>query len=144
MDEDAPNIVVALIGNIICYIVVPLILVYRRGYFFNFGEKLALVKNILNRKSTYLPEVWTITKVRPLSAFERYQIQKIAVQFGSYHREEYLAVITLKSGRTLEYKLGENKGYWINDVIHKDNILLRTWQKRNQYKYDVIPIKEHE
>lgn len=144
MDEDAPNIVVALIGNIICYIVVPLILVYRRGYFINFGERLEWMKNILNRKNAYLPEEWTITKVRPLSAFEKYQIQKITVKFSSSHIEGYDAVITLKSGRTLEYKLGENKGYWINDVIHKDNILLRTWQKRNQYKYDVIPIKVHE
>lgn len=59
-------------------------------------------------------------------------------------REGYWAIITLKSDKIIEYKLGENKGFWIDDIIHKDNILLRKWQKGTQYKYDVIPIKEHE
>lgn len=144
MDEDAPNIVVALIINGIIFVIIPLIMAYRRGYFFNFGERLEWMKNILNRKSAYLPEEWTITKVRPLSAFEKYQIKKIAVQFGSYPREGYWTVITLKSGKTLEYKLGENKGYWIDDIIHKDSILLRKWQKGTQYKYDISMIKQYE
>lgn len=143
MDEDAPNIVVTLIINGIIFVVIPLIMAYRRGHFINFGKRLEWLKNILNRKSVYLPEEWTIIKVRPLSAFEKYQIQKIAVQFG-YPREGYWAVITLKSGKTVEYHLGENKGYWIDDVIHKDNILLRTWQKGTLYKYDVVPIKNKE
>lgn len=82
---------------------------YRRGYFINCGERLEWLKNILNRKSAYLPDEWTITKVRPLSAFEKYQIQKKAVQFGSYPIDGYWSVITLKSGKTLEYKLGEKK-----------------------------------
>lgn len=144
MDEDAPNIVVTIIINVIIFVVIPLIMAYRRGYFINFGERLEWLKNILNRKSVYLPEEWTTTKIRPLSAFEKYQIQKIAVKLGSYPKEGYWAIITLKSGKTIEYKLGENKGYWIDDVIHKDNILLRTWQKGNLYKYDVVPIKEYE
>lgn len=141
MDEDAPNIVVTIIINVIIFVVIPLIMAYRRGYFINFGERLEWMKNIINRKSAYLPEEWTITKVRHLSAFEKYQIHKIAVQFGSYPREGYWTVITLKSGKILEYKLGENKGYWIDDVIPKDNLLLRTWQKAAQYKYDVVLIK---
>ena len=95
-------------------------------------------------KTAYLPEEWTITKVRPLSVFEKYQIQKITVKFGSYPREGYWAIITLKSDKTLEYKLGENKGYWIDDIIHKDNILLRKWQKGTQYKYDISMIKQYE
>ena len=144
MDEDAPNIVVTLIINGIIFVVIPLIMAYRRGYFINFGKRLEWLKNIPNKKSVYLPEEWTITKVRPLSAFEKYQIQKTEVQFGSYPRERYWAVISLKSGKKLEYKLGENKGYWIDDIIHKDNILLRKWQKGTQYKYDIIPIIEHE
>lgn len=100
MDEDAPNIVVALIINGIIYVIIPLIMAYRRGYFINFGERLEWMTNILNRKSAYLPEEWTITKVRPLSVFEKNQIQKITVKFGSYPREGYWAVITLKSGKT--------------------------------------------
>lgn len=70
MDEDAPNIIVALIGIGICYLVVPLIMVYRRGYFINFSERLEWIKNILNRKNAYLPEEWTVIKIRPFSAFE--------------------------------------------------------------------------
>lgn len=142
MDEDAPNIVVTIIINVIIYVVIPLIMIYRKGYFINFGERLEWLKNIFNRKNAYLPEEWTVTKVRPLSAFEKYQIQRITVDLDSYHREGYYAVISLKSGKTMEYKLGENKVYRIDDVIHKDNILLRRWQKGNQYQYDVIPVKE--
>lgn len=102
------------------------------------------MKKILNRKSAYLPEEWIMIKIRPLSAFEKCQIQKFVVKFMPESRDGYWAVIILKSGKTLEYKLGENKGYWIDDLINKDNILLRKWQKGTQYKYDVIPIKEHE
>ena len=40
MDEDAPNIVVALIINGIIFVIIPLIMAYRRGYFINFGERL--------------------------------------------------------------------------------------------------------
>lgn len=144
MDEDAPNIVVAVIINVIFYIVVPLIMVYRRGYFINFGERLEWLKNILNRKSAYLPEEWTITKVRPLSAFEKYQIQKVVVKFMPENRDGYWAVIILNSGKYRLFKLGDNKGYWIDDIIHKDNILLRTWQKKIWYKYDAVPIKDKE
>lgn len=144
MDEDAPNIVVAVIINVIFYIVVPLIMVYRRGYFINFGERLEWLKNILNRKSAYLPEEWTITKVRPLSAFEKYQIQKVVVKFMPENMDGYWAVIILNSGKYRLFKLGDNKGYWIDDIIHKDNILLRTWQKKIWYKYDAVPIKDKE
>lgn len=144
MDEEAPNLVVTIIINVIIFVIIPLIMAYRRGYFINFGERLEWMENILNKKSAYLPEEWTITKVRPLSTFEKYQIQRITVQFGSFPKEGYLAVITLKSGKTVEYPLGENKGYWIDDVIHKDNILLRTWQKGTLYKYDVVPINNKE
>lgn len=143
MDEDAPNIVVTIIINVIIFVVIPLIMAYRRGYFINFGERLEWMKNIINRKSAYLPEEWTITKVRPLSAFEKYQIQKVVVKFMPESRDGYWAVIILKSGKYRLFKLGDNKGYQIDDIIHKDNILLRTWQKGNQYRYDVIPIKEH-
>ena len=135
--DDAPNIVIAIIINVIFYIVVPLIMIYRRGYFINFSERLEWMKNILNRKSVYLPEEWTITKVRPLSAFEKHQIQKVVVKFMPENRDGYWAVIILKSGKYRLFKLGDNKGYWIDDEIHKDNILIRTCQKGTKYKYDI-------
>ena len=113
--------------------VIPLIMVYRRGYFINFGERLECIKNILNRKSAYLSEEWIIRSDTEDSSSIRL-----------LSREGYWAIITLKSDKIIEYKLGENKGFWIDDIIHKDNILLRKWQKGTQYKYDVIPIKEHE
>lgn len=90
------------------------------------------------------PTEWTITGIRQFSAFEKYQIKKIVVKRMSYNREGYYAVIQLKSGSTIEYKIGENKGYWNDDEIPTNNILLRKWQKGTQYKYDIIPIKEHE
>lgn len=135
--DDAPNIVIAIIINVIFYIVVPLIMVYRRGYFINFSERLEWIKNILNRKNAYLPEEWTVIKIRPFSAFEKYQIQKVVVKFMPENRDGYWAVIILNSGKHRLFKLGENGGYWIDDEIHKDNILIRTCQKGTKYKYDI-------
>ena len=137
MDENTPNIIVALIGIGICYLVVPLIMVYRRGYFIIFSERLEWIKNILNRKNASLPEEWTVIKIRPFSAFEKYQIQKVVVKFMPENRDGYWAVIILKSGKYRLFKLGDNKGYWIDDEIHKDNILIRTCQKGTKYKYDI-------
>lgn len=61
-----------------------------------------------------------------------------------YNKAGYRVIIVLKSNKTLEYPIGENKGYWIDDLIPKDNILIRTWQKDHHYKYDIIPIIDHE
>ena len=143
MDEDAPNIVVTLIINGIIFVVIPLIMAYRRGYFINFGERLEWLKNIINRKSAYLPDEWTVVKIRPLSAFEKHQIQKVVVKFMSYS-SGYWAVIFLKSGNYVKYNFGDNNGYCLDDEIHKDNILLRTWQKKTWYKYDIVSIKDKE
>ena len=112
-------------------------MVYRRGYFINFSERLEWIKNILNRKNAYLPEDWTVIKIRPFSAFEKYQIQKVVVKFMPENRDGYWAVIILNSGKFRLFKLGDNKDYWIDNEIHKDNILIRTCQKGTQYKYDI-------
>lgn len=143
MDEDAPSFIVALIINVIIFIVIPLVMAYRRGYFFNISEHFNWIKSIFKKKNQYLPTEWTLICVRQLSVFEKHQIQRIIVKLMPYHSTGYRTVIILKSGKTVEYPLGENKGYWIDDEIHKDNILLRKWQKGNQYKYDIIPIKGH-
>lgn len=142
MDEDTPSFVVALIINVIVFIVMPLVMAYRRGYFFNSDEHFNWIKRVFKRKNLYLPTEWTVTGLRQLSAFERYQIKKIVVKLMPFNKVAYRAIVVLKSGKIIEYPLGENKGYWINDVIHKDNILIRKWQKGNQYQYDVIPVKE--
>lgn len=42
-----------------------------------------------------------------------------------------------RSGKYRLFKLGDNKDYWIDDEIHKDNILIRTCQKGTKYKYDI-------
>lgn len=144
MDEDAPSFVVALIINIIIFIVIPLVMAYRRGYLFNVSEHFNWLKILFRRKNMVLPIEWTITGIRQLSVFEEYQIQKIVVKLMSYYKEGYWAVILLKSGKTIEYPPGENKGYWSDTEIPINNVLIRKWQKRNQYKYDIIPIKEHE
>ena len=144
MDEDAPNFVAALIINIIIFIVIPLIMAYRRGYLVNVSEHFIWIKGLFGQKNQCLPTEWTITGIRQLSAFEKRQIQRIVVKLMSYNRVGYYAIIHLKSGNTIEYKFGKNKGYWSDDEIPTNNILLRKWQKGTQYKYDIIPIKEHE
>ena len=144
MDEDAPNFVAALIINIIIFIVIPLVMAYRGGYLFNVSEHFIWIKGLFGKKNQWLPTEWTVTGIRQLSAFEKYQIKKIVVKLMSYNREGYYAVIQLKSGNTIEYQLGENKGYWNDDEIPINNILLMKWQKGTQYNYDIIPIIEHE
>lgn len=135
---------VTLIINIIFFIVIPLVMSYRRGYLFNVSEHFMWTKCIFGQKNQCLPTEWTITGIRQLSGFEKYQIQRIVVKLMSYNREGYYAVIQLKSGNTIEYKFGENKGYWNDDEIPTNNILLRKKQKGTQYKYDIIPIVAHE
>lgn len=142
MDEDAPSLIVALIINIIIFIVIPLVMAYRRGYFFNLGEHLYWTKNLFKRKNQVLPTDWTIVGIRQLSAFEKQQVRKIVVKYMPLLG--YRVIIILKSNKTLYYPIGENKGYWIDDEINKENILIRTWQMGNHYKYDIIPIIDHE
>lgn len=112
MDEG--TLIFIVVANVIFYIIIPLVMLYRRGYFFNFSERLEWLRNIRNRKSMYQPEDWTIIKVRPLSKFEKRQIQNIVVKFNdSLHREdgdEYRAVITLNSGKEINY-------FWNNLII---------------------------
>lgn len=117
---------------------------YRRGFFFNSDEHYNWINRVFKRKNQYLPKEWTVIGLRQLSAFEKLQVQRIVVELMPYYKIGYRTIVVLKSGRTVEYPLGEKKGYRINDVIHKDNILIRKWQKGDQYKYDVIPIKEHD
>lgn len=144
MDEDAPNFVAALIINIIIYIVIPLVMAYRRGYLFNISEHFNWIKGLFAQKNQCLPPEWTIVGIRQLSAFEKYQIHNIVVKLMPYDRIGYRVVIILKSCNIIEYPLGENKGYRIDDEIPTNNILLRKWQKGTQYKYDIIPIIENE
>lgn len=89
-----------------------------------------------------MPTDWTVTGVRQLSAIEKQQTRKIVVKYVP--SLGYKVIITLKSNKTLDYPIGENNGYWIDDLIPKHNILIRKWQKRTHYKYDIIPIVDHE
>lgn len=141
MDEDAPSLVVALILNIIIFIVIPFVMAYRRGYFFNMDEHLNWIKELFKHKNQYLPTEWTVTGIRQLSAFEKHQIHKIVVKFMPENGDGYWAFLTLKSGKRVKYRLCENKFLGIDDEIHKNNILIRKWQKGINYKYDVIPLK---
>lgn len=144
MDEDAPNFIVALIINVIIFIVIPLVMTYRRGYFFNVNEHFNWLKNLFRQGNPYLPTEWTLMGLRQLSAFEKHQIQRVVVKLMPHFSTSYRVVIVLKSGKFLEYPLGDNKGYRIDDEIPKNNILLRKWQKETQYKYDILPIVTHE
>lgn len=144
MDEDTPNFTVALIINVIFYIVIPLVIAYRRGYFFNVNEHFNWLKNMFRRGNQHLPTEWTLVCLRQLTAFEKHQIQRVVVKLMPQFCTGYRVVIILKSGKMIEYLLGEHKGYGIDDVISKNNILIRKWQKGTQYKYDIIPIIEHE
>lgn len=140
MDEDAPSLIGSLIICVIKYVIIPLILVYRRGYFFNTKEKLENFIRRFSNNQVQRPKDWTIVKVRPLSKFEKAQISKVKVKFRPNEQDGYWAEITLKSRRTLYYILGDRKNYWIDDVIDVDNLLLRSWHKMGCSPYnDIVP-----
>lgn len=142
MDEDAPSLIGSLIICVVIYVIIPLILAYRRGYFFNTKEKLINLISRFSKDKVQYPKDWTVVKVRPLSKFEKAQIRKVKVKFRPNDLDGYWAEITLKSGRTLYYILGDRKDYWIDDVIDADNILLRSWHKTDCSPYnDIIPIE---
>ncbi len=67
MDEDAPSLTLALIINLMIYIVIPLVMAYRRGHFINAGGKLRYYWDIIAKNTANYPKDWTITKIRPLS-----------------------------------------------------------------------------
>lgn len=140
MDEDAPSLTLAVIINLIIYIVIPLVMAYRRGCFINVGGKLRYYWDIIAKNTANYPKDWTVTKTRPLSKFEKAQIKNITVRFMPDNRKGYWAEITLKSGRNLLYTLADRKNYWIDDKIPSDKLLLRIWQKAGEKAYfDFIP-----
>lgn len=140
MDEDASSLTLAVIINLIIYIVIPLIMAYRRGYFINVGGKLCYYWDIITKNTAHYPKDWTNTKTRPLSKFEKAQIKNISVRFMPDNRKGYWVEIILKSEKTLLYSLADRKNYWIDDKISPDKLLLRIWQKAGEKTYfDVIP-----
>lgn len=140
MDEDAPSLTLAVIINLIIYIVIPLVMAYRRGLFINAGGKIRYYWDIIAKNTANYPKDWTIIKTRHLSKFEKAQIKSITVKFMPDNRNGYWAEITLKSGKTLLYTLADRKNYWIDDKIPSDKLLLRIWQKAGEKTYfDIVP-----
>lgn len=99
MDKDTPNFTIALIINIIIFIVIPLAMAYRRGYFFNVRERLSNLTRVFSKKKIIAPQEWTVIKIRPLSRFEKSQIRKIEVKFMPYNDKYWarIAIMTLLS-----------------------------------------------
>lgn len=64
MYEDVQSFVVALIIKIIIFIVMPLAMAYRSGYFFNNNEHFNWIKSIFRTKNQYLPTKWSLISVR--------------------------------------------------------------------------------
>ena len=52
MEEDAPNLIVVLVINIIIFIVIPLVMAYRRGYLFNISEHFNWIKGLFAQKKS--------------------------------------------------------------------------------------------
>lgn len=76
MDEDAPGFVAALIINVIIFIVTPLVLAYRRGYFFNISEHFNWIKSIFKNKNQY-PAVVSATTHTTSSSKEKYSTARL-------------------------------------------------------------------
>lgn len=138
MDE---NLIVALIINVITFIAIPFCIAYRKGYFINFGERLSEIKYTFNIENKNLPQEWTITKIRQLSLFEKAQIERLSVRFMPKDMMGYWVEVSLKTGKSIFYSLGENKGYWNGDIIPKEQVLIRTWKRKGYKPYnDIMPL----
>lgn len=84
MDEDAPNFTLAVIINLIIYIVIPLVIAYRKGYLQKWLGKLRKTDDVSLSTPTNGPMPledieWTLEDERPFTDDEKNSIASLKV-----------------------------------------------------------------
>lgn len=141
MDEDAPNFTVSVIINLIIYIVIPLVIAYRKGYLQRWLGKLRKTKGVsLSTPINDIPALedieWTLEDERPFTEDEKNSITSLEVVSAM---DGSLSVkCSIKEGGQTFIRLAERLVLPVGTYLDKNKVILREW-KKGEYsvKYDI-------
>ncbi len=139
---------------IICYIIIPIIMLYRRGYLLNLKGRITEIKDWI--KPAPAPSEWTATSVRRLSRFEKAQIESLTIKreisFSPANFYRYYIDVKIKHGEHTSYPLAkeiaasdELRVKFLLDeesfILDKNKVLIRKIEKIRKSSYwDIMPL----
>lgn len=138
MNEDAPNFTLAVIINLIIYIVIPLVIAYRKGYLQKWLRKLHKTDDVsLSTPTNNIPPMedieWILEDERPFTDDEKNSIASLKVVQAM---DGSLSVKCLiKKGRQTFIPLVEELNLPVGTHLEKDKVILKVWRRLNQEKY---------
>lgn len=136
MDEDAPNFTLAVIINLIIYIVIPLVIAYRKGYLQKWLGKLRKTDDVSLSTPTNGPMPledieWTLEDERPFTDDEKNSIASLKVVQAM---DGSLSVkCSIKKGSQTYIRLAEELNLPVGTSLDKDKVILREWKKGEYY-----------
>ena len=136
MEENADSLFTFILF-IIIIVITPLVMLYRRGYFFNIRNRIKSIN--YNYNSPKLPSEWTTTSLYKLSWLDKLQIDSIRVIADYYNGHKVR--FHIKGGKFIEYPFENSNYLQDNTLLGKDKILIREMEKKNNCrKSEVITI----
>lgn len=138
MDEDAPNFTLAVIINLIIYVVIPLVIAYRKGYLQRWLRKLRKTDDVSLSTPTNdtlpLEDIeWTLEDERPFTDDEKNSITSLEVVQAM---DGSLSVkCSIKEGGQIFIRLAEELVLPIGTSLDKDKVTLKVCRRLNQEKY---------
>lgn len=138
MDEDAPNFTLAVIINLIIYIVIPSVIAYRKGYLKRWLRKLRKTDNVSLSTPTNDPMPledieWTLEDERPFTDDEKNSI--IALEVVQAMDGSLSVKCSIKEGGQTFIPLAEEINLPAGTSLDKDRVILKVWRRLNQEKY---------
>lgn len=138
MDEDAPNFTLAVIINLIIYIVIPLVIAYRKGYLQRCLKKLRKTEDVslstpANDPMPLEDIEWTLEDERPFTDDEKNSVTSLEVV---QTMDGSLSVkCSIKEGGQTFIPLAEELNLPVGTSLDKDRVILKVWRRLNQEKY---------
>lgn len=138
MDEDAPNFTLAVIINLIIYVVIPLVIAYRKCYLQRWLRKLRKTEDVsLSIPTNDIPPMedieWTLEDERPFTDEEKNSIASLEVVQAM---DGSLSVkCSIKEGGKTYIRLAEELNLPVGTHLEKDKVVLKVWRRLNQEKY---------
>lgn len=138
MNEDAPNFTLAVIINLIIYIVIPLVIAYRKGYLQRWLKKLRKTEDVPLSTPTNDPIPledieWTLEDERPFTDDEKNSVTSLEVV---QTMDGSLSVkCSIKEGSQTYIWLAEELNLPVGTYLDKDKVILKVWRRLNQERY---------
>lgn len=138
MNEDAPNFTLAVIINLIIYIVIPLVIAYRKGYSQRWLKKLRKTEDVPLSTPTNDPIPledieWTLEDERPFTDDEKNSVTSLEV-VQTMDGSLSVKCLIKKGGQTF-IPLAEELNLPVGTHLEKDKVILKVWRRLNQEKY---------